>query len=138
MRNGADELSATGFQSSLAAERLLEALRHVVEGGRQLADLVCRAALDAGREVTACQSPRRAPAARVLDSRGRVELVAGAPDDFEVAGPARVALDLLAHAADVDGHSRWTAGEGLVPYGVEQFIATEHVARMRHQVMKQV
>src|SRR5438105_15940181 len=66
-------------------------------------------------------------------SRRRVEFVAGAPDHFEVTGSARVALDLFAQATDVHRYGGRTAAEILIPNGVEQVVAAEHLAWMRHQ-----
>src|SRR5216683_1670745 len=88
-------------------------------------------------------SPRRAAACAALLRRPRiscrwVELVAGAPHHLQVAGPARVALDLFAQAPNVDRDRGWTADEILVPDSVEQVIATEHLAGVGDEVVQQV
>src|SRR5438046_2906547 len=76
-------------------------------------------------------SPRPAAACgRARISCRRIEFVASAPHHFEMAGPARVALDLLAQAADVDGDRSWAADKMLVPDSVQQIIAAEHFTRV--------
>src|SRR5215471_10450110 len=76
-------------------------------------------------------------AAAVVSCRG-VELVAHAPHDLDVRGPAGVALDLLAQSANVHGDRALVAEEVAVPDGVEQLVAAERLPTVSHEEVQQV
>jgi hypothetical protein len=67
-----------------------------------------------------------------------LEFVADAPDGEDVARLRGVALDLLAQAADVDGHGRGVAVEFVAPDVVEELRAGEDLMGMPREKPEQV
>src|SRR5215210_7126266 len=95
---------------------------------------------------TSAEAPAAASASIASDTRpigareadSRREAVANAPDGLDEPRPARIRFDLRPQAANVDGHGRGVAVEGVLPHGVHEVVARENLPGVTGQEQQEV